>query len=284
MQHLSIHNKSYPDCLKNIPQPPKEIFINGDLNNLLEKPAVGVVGSRKVSSYGRNVTELLVKKLCARGVIIVSGLALGVDSIAHQTALDVGGVTIAVLPSGLDNIYPSSHYNIAKNIVRCGGALVSEYPPKTEAFKSNFIARNRLISGLSKALLITEAAINSGSLHTANFAIDQGIDVLAVPGPITSQFSAGCNNLIKSGAIPVTDVDDILNCLHINSLPAQEKEIHANNPSEHAILNLLIDGAKDGDYLLSLSNLEVKDFQQTMSFLEISGKIKSVGGNIWVIQ
>jgi len=284
MVHISKNNKEYPKEFNGLPQPPKELFIEGNLSPLLDKPKVAIVGSRRASAYGRAVTEQFAKRLAARGIVIVSGLALGVDSIAHQAALDAGGLTIAILPSGLDNIYPSSHFGLAKKIIKQNGALVSEYPPKTIAFKANFIARNRLIAGLSSVVLITEAAASSGSLHTANFAIEQGTEVMVVPGPITSPTSAGCNNLIKSGATPATSADDILNYLKIDSLPSNEHEIYASNPSEHAILKLLKSGQQEGSYLLSQSGLTAEDFNQTMSMLEITGRIKAAGGDNWTLQ
>jgi DNA processing protein len=198
MLRITPNNKLFPPQLREIAGPPKELFISGNFTeDTWQQPIVGIVGSRKVTSYGQAVTAKFAKELAARGVIIVSGLALGVDSIAHKAALVAGGTTIAVLPSGLDTVYPNSHYGLAREIVAKKGLLMSEYTPKSRAFKSSFIARNRLVSGLASALLITEASERSGSLHTANFALEQGKEVLAVPGPITSDTSAGCNNLIK---------------------------------------------------------------------------------------
>ena len=164
MLHITSVKALFPAALKLIPQPPRELFIEGRWADLADKPRVAVIGSRKASPYGRLVTERLVRALVTYGITVVSGLAFGIDSIAHQAALDSGGLTIAVLPSGLDNIYPATHRHLANQIVKQGGALISEYPPKTESFKTNFIARNRLIAGLSQAVLITEAAAHSGSL------------------------------------------------------------------------------------------------------------------------
>jgi DNA processing protein len=284
MQHLSSTNKQFPESLKTIGTPPKELYIEGNLEPLLKRPRLAVIGSRKATPYGRAVTEQLVRGIAARGVVIVSGLAIGVDSIAHQATLEVHGQTIAVLPSGLDSIYPSSHYSLAKRIVKQNGVLVTEYPPKTTAFSSNFIARNRLIAGLSAAVLITEAAEKSGSLHTANFALEQGKDVLVVPGPITSPTSAGCNNLIKAGATPVTCVSDVLNALKVQLPILAETEVAADSQEEFAILAQLKEGINDGDDLLAKSGLGATVFQQTLSMLEITGRIENVGGNKWVIR
>lgn len=283
MLHISSNNKQFPEALKHISGPPREIFIEGNWANLIDKPKVAIVGSRKASPYGRIVTERLVQALSAYGVVIVSGLALGIDSIAHQAALDANGLTIAVLPSGTDNVYPASHRDLAKRIINGGGALLSEYPPKTESFKTNFIARNRLIAGLSQAVLITEAAERSGSLHTANFAIEQGKDVLVVPGPITSPTSVGCNNLIKAGAGVITSPADVLNALNIQRANLEMPDIAAANQDEYQILKLIKEGIKDGDGLQIKSGLTAARYLEVMSFLEITGKIKALGGNQWDI-
>ena len=284
MKHIRNKDKLFPTELNNIPDPPKELFIeSNNWQDLLESPKLAVIGSRKASSYGQVVTEKLVRGIVAKGVVIVSGLALGIDSLAHKAALNAGGKTIAVLPSGLDEIYPKGHLGLARQIIKDGGALVSEYSPKTMPFKYNFIARNRIISGISKAVLITEAAINSGSLHTANFALEQGKDVLVVPGPITSATSAGCNNLIKNGATPITSVDDILEVLNISGNAHAKNQIFASNSAEYQILQSLSTEDLYIDELHSRSKLDTAIFQQTISYLEITGRIKAVGGNIWTL-
>lgn len=197
---LTLEASDIPERLQQIASPPKRLFVMGTpLGELLALPCVAIVGSRKVSSYGREVTTKLAYDLASRGVVIISGLALGVDGLAHKAALEAGGKTIAVLPSPLEKIYPSSHAQLAKQILDSGGTLVSEYALGTPFNLSTFIARNRLVSGLSNAVLITEAAEQSGSLHTARFALEQGRDVLAVPGSIFSETSRGTNNLLKVG-------------------------------------------------------------------------------------
>ena len=277
---------NYPKQLLQLHSPPKELFIISEhWPNLLTKNMLAVVGSRKFSNYGKSVTEKLTTAAAGRGVVIVSGLALGVDGIAHQAALKAGGLTIAVLPCGLDTIYPKTHYSLAKQIIENGGALISEYPPHSKiAFKSNFVARNRLISGLAKAVLIPEAAEKSGSLHTANFALSQNREVLAVPGPIDSPLSAGCNKLIKTGATPVTCEQDLLDLFHLSSDPLPDKEVFADNEQEHAILRLIAQGINDIDNLSDQSGLETSVFQQTLSMLEITGRIKPLGGGKWTLS
>src|SRR5688572_8235522 len=183
IKKLTLNQQFFPEKLLTLHDAPKQLFVAGaDLSEILQRPAVAIVGSRKVTSYGRAVTAQLAGELARAGVVIISGLAIGVDAIAHRAALDNHGLTIAVLPSSLDHIYPASHYALAQEIVDKGGALISEYPEGAAiAYKGNFIARNRIVSGLSDAVLITEAAEKSGTLHTADFALQQGKDVLAVP-------------------------------------------------------------------------------------------------------
>jgi DNA processing protein len=281
MLHLTPKNPLFPKELLNIPQPPRELFIEGNWADLLAKPKVAVIGSRKVSNYGRIVTERLTQTLVTYGIAVVSGLAFGVDSIAHTTALVNGGPTIAILPNGLDNICPASHTQLAHQIVKQGGALISEYSPRSQFYKSNLIARNRLVAGLCQAVLITEAGERSGSLHTASFAIDGGKEVLVVPGPITSPSSIGCNNLIKSGATMITGPSDLLNALNIQAADLAVTDVIAANEDEYQILKLIKEGIKDGDELQQQSGLSPSKYLEVMSFLEISGRIKALGGNQW---
>ncbi len=277
-------SKNYPRALLNIAQPPKQLFWLGAIpEKLLANPCISVVGSRKVSPYGKAVTSKIVGDLAKQGVVIVSGLALGVDSIAHEAALKAKGLTIAVLPCGLDRVYPASHHHLAKEILQKGGALVTEYNEGEEIFAGNFIARNRIVAGLGLGVLITEAAEKSGTLHTANFALEQGNDVFAVPGNITSQTSKGTNNLIKVGAAVVTDAEDILNALGIESKTADKREVFGDNEQEVVVLKLIANGVTDGEELLKASEFEPTLFNQTLTMLEINGKIRSEGAGQWTI-
>lgn len=246
----------------------------------MSRPRVAIVGSRKVTAYGRAVTSQLAGELARAGVVVISGLAYGIDSIAHQAALDAGGLTVAVLAGGLDDIYPRAHYNLAAQIVAQGGALISEYPQGTENYKQHFIERNRIVSGLSQAVLITEAATKSGTLHTASFALDQGRDVLAVPGNITSMQSVGTNRLIKTGAAPITCIEDVFRALDLQS-PGKRLRPRGGTPTEQIIIDLLARGITDAAALLETSELEVTPFNQALTMLEISGKIRSLGANKW---
>ncbi len=284
IRKITPSDKEYPKLLRNIPGAPKQLYvIGGSLDELLDNPTVAIVGSRKLTAYGKTVTTDIAAGLAKLGFTIISGLAIGVDGVAHRAALDAGGQAIAVLACGLDTIYPAIHRQLAKDILARGGALITEYPEGTEAYKTNFVARNRIVSGLAQAVIITEAAEKSGSLHTANFALEQGREVLAVPGNITSQFSVGTNNLIKAGATPLSKVDDVLHALGIEELSAEPKKILADNKEEQVILSLIRDGVNDVEDLLEKCGFETALFNQTITMLEISGKIRSGGSGRWEI-
>lgn len=285
VKELTLNSPDFPERLRHIATPPKQLFILGnDVNELLSRPSVTVVGSRKVSAYGKIVTSNLVGELARAGIVIISGLALGVDSLAHQAALDAGGLTIAVLPTGIEGVYRTSRHNLAKQILQQGGAFVSEYSASAIVQKFNFVARNRIASGLGDALLITEAAEKSGTLHTANFALEQGKPVLAVPGNITSPTSAGTNNLIKTGATPVTSAQDVFHALGLEFGHQKRQAPHSANPHEQTLMDLLFSGISDGTELLDNSQLEVSLFNQTLTMLEIRGHIRPLGNNRWGLQ
>lgn len=278
---LTLKSTEYPDCLQNIPSPPKQLYYRGPLPELLLKTRLAVVGSRKISAYGNAVTTKLAGEAAKQGVVIVSGLALGLDGIAHKAALDVGGLTIAVLPCSVENPCPASHRQLAQRILDSGGALVSEYPDGSTIHLGSFIARNRLISALSSAVLIPEAGLKSGSLHTARFALEQGRDVLAVPGNITSETSVGTNNLIKTGAVPIASVSDLFFALGLQEKAGRANAVKGENSKEQLLLDLVGTGIADGDSLLARSNLEASEFSQTLTMLEITGKIRRLGANQW---
>lgn len=281
---ISIKGSPYAHIFEGtLPEVEKLHIVSDNFEDLMARPKVAIVGSRKITPYGKQVTEQLAGELARAGVVIVSGLAYGVDATAHRAALDAGGLTIAVLPSGLDNIYPRVHHNLAMQIVEQGGALITEYDPGTPAFKWNCIKRNCIVSAMSDALLITEAAINSGTMHTARFALDQGKDVLTVPGNITSPTSAGTNHLIRVGANPVLSAEDIFHVLGIQ--PGTERpKLKASNANEQCILNLLEDNVSDGSELLAKAALPIELFNQTLSMMEITGKVRSIGNNAWSLS
>ncbi len=275
-------SQTFPETLRTISSPPKRLFYLGDIS-VVKRPLLSVVGSRKVTPYGRQVTTSLCEEVASKGVVIVSGLAFGVDSLAHEAALRSGTPTIAVLPAGLDTIYPASHSQLAKKIVNEGGLLITEYPHNTPALRQNFIARNRIVSGLSKAVLITEAAQRSGTLHTANFALEQGRVVMAIPGNITNPMSVGTNNLIKAGALPVTSSEDILLALGMDTRKLDIETMSANE-QEAAIIALLKEGINEGNELLAASRLSTQEFNQTLTMMEITGKVYPLGAGKWSLK
>lgn len=278
-----------PESVRAIKGPPPQLYMYGRQSGIFQqfmgRHRVAVVGTRKISPYGEAVTRQLVTELAAQGVVIVSGLAIGTDGAAHLAALEAGGSTVAVLPGPVQDVYPKSNRRLAQSIVNSGGLLVSEYPEGAEAFKQNFVARNRIVTALSEALLIIEATEQSGTLHTARFALDQGITVLAVPGNITSPTSDGTNNLLKAGATPVTCTDDILHVLdmaprsHTGRVGA--KRIRGANQEEQRIIDLLEQGITEGNELLRASGLRVEVFNHHLTMLELTTKIRPLGANCW---
>lgn len=247
------------------------------------QPTVAIVGTRKPTVYGKEVAYRLSSELASRGIVIVSGLALGIDGIAHQAALDVGGTTLAILAGGLDSIYPTRHVGLGRQIVVKGGALVSEYPAGMPPLPHQFLERNRIVSGLSDVVIIIEAASRSGTLATARHALDQGKTVMAVPGNITSPSSAGCNQLLKNGASVVTETKDVLHELGFEDATKQQKLTLASSPEEQAIIRLLQVGMRAGDELQQKSGLDAAIFQQTLTMMEITGKIRALGANQWTL-
>lgn len=261
----------------------EQLFVRSDnFDDLMSRPRIAIVGSRKISPYGKQVTTQFASELAKQGIVIVSGLAYGVDAVAHRAVLEAGGLTMAVLPSSIEDVYPRAHKNLSEEIVQGGGALISEYPAGTPAYKWNFVERNRIVSGIADALLITEAAINSGTMHTARFALEQGKDVLAIPGNITSPISEGTNNLIKTGAITVTSPEDVLHILGIKS-PVKKPTVTGSDIYEQTILDLIAKNVTDGNHLLKRSNLPADQFSHVLTMLEITGKVRSLGNNHWSV-
>lgn len=278
IHRLETGDHYFPKVLKRLPQPPSNLYIRGDLT-ALQKPALAVVGSRAATSYGSEVTTRLISEVAwQNNLAIISGLALGVDSLAHKAALAAHGTTIAVLPSGIESIYPASHQHLAEEIIRRGGAVISEYPGVMQPQKYHFIARNRIIAALCQAVLITEATQRSGSLHTAQFALEAGKEVLAVPGDIFSPNSVGTNTLIAGGAQLISSAQDILNLF--NSSTSVER---GDSEHEETLLKLIRSGHKRSQQLYIKSRFHPQLFQQTLGMLEIKGRIKNNGHGQWSI-
>jgi DNA processing protein len=278
LSHLS---HSYPELLREIVNKPKELYMLGDLPM---QPAVAIVGTRRPTQYGRDVTYRLARELAGAGIVIVSGLAYGLDAVAHRAALDAGGKTIAVLANGLDQVYPVAHRELAAEILTKGGAIVSERPEGTPPLPPYFAARNRIISGLSLGVLVTEATAESGTLITARFANEQNRLVMATPGSINAERSAGPNNLIKDGAIVITNVVDVLSALNFDTGIVAATPVRASNSSEAKLLELIQNGVTGSQALIDKSGYSAPEFANIISLMEITGKIVSIGAGHWGIH
>lgn len=275
-----------PSLLREITDPPTTLYYRGPFTDITNRPGAAflcVVGARKYTSYGEEVCKSLIAGLAGHNIIVISGLALGIDSIAHQAALDSHLTTIAVPGSGLawDEIYPKSHLHVARNILAAGGALASPFPPHYTAAPYSFPQRNRIMAGLSHAVLVIEAEEKSGSLITAKLATEYNRDVGVVPGSIFSQNSRGPHMLMRLGATPIRDSADILELLNLDqpqtTLPHNLFSSAEFSPHEKIIANALI-GPTPLDELVELSGLSMQEVNVALSILEIGGFVKIAGG------
>lgn len=261
--------KDIPERLLQIPQPPKQLYYRGSKPSILT-PSVAIVGTRKPTSYGVGVTEKFAYELAKAGAAIISGMALGVDAIALRAALKAKGRVTAVLPCGIEAFYPKTNSALGENILKSGGTIISEYPGNDSFIhKSKMIERNRIVSGLSDVLLITEAAERSGTTSTANFALDQGRTVMVIPGNITSVMSRGTNNLIKEGAIPVTSITDVLEVLGLTHQTRLE-QYQPVDKNEETVLSLIKDGVLDIDQIILRSKLKPAVINMIITKFEIA--------------
>lgn len=281
----TIFDENYPKLLKEIYDPPIILFYKGEILES-DKKSIAVVGTRKMTSYGKLVTEKITEELVGFGITIVSGLARGVDTEAHKSAILANGRTLAILGGGLNHIFPPENIELSKKISSGFGAIISEFPPDHPSLPGNFPARNRIISGLSKGVLITEAAEDSGSLITARLALEQGRDVFAVPGPITSDLSKGPSILIKQGAGLITSASEILEELgweKSEKLEMRDKRVQMENETklteiEKKILGNLENENKHIDDLCRELNLSAAIISSSLIKMEIGGLIKNLGG------
>lgn len=274
---ISPDESKFLKRLRDIDKPPKSLRYIGTLPESYPL-VVAIVGTRRPTAYGRTVTEQITTALARQGVVIVSGMALGVDAIAHKTAIESGGHTVAVVPSGLDDPYPKTNQQLARQILTNHDALISEYEEGYRPRLYDFLRRNRIVSGLADAVIVTEANIRSGTLSTVAHALDQGKAVYAVPGPITSPLSAGCNSLIAQGATPITSVEALVEQLGLGDT---RKKVHGDTPEESVLLELLQSGINDGEALQEATGLPVAQISQTLTMLEIKGVVTALGGNKW---
>jgi len=279
---LTWADEAYPQRLKEIEQPPPVLYVRGEYlpDDLY---AVAIVGTRRVTPYGRQITEELSSYLASNGITVVSGLARGVDAIAHQTALKAGGRTIGVLGSGVDKIYPPEHRQLAQQMTE-RGAIVSDYAPGTPPDASNFPPRNRIISGLSLAVVVVEAGETSGALITAEFAAEQGREVFAVPGSILAPQSKGTNKLIQKGALPLLSINDLLQALNLTRMgdhKAARKVIPADE-TEARVLSILGAEPLHVDEIRNQTELPIEKVSATLALMELKGMVRQVGGMNYV--
>lgn len=283
IQLLTIRDQGYPRMLKHIPDPPFVLYIRGD-EKVLNDDCFAVVGTRALTDYGRRATPEIVPDIARGGFTVVSGLAAGIDTLAHRAALDAGGRSIAVLGCGVDDptIFPQQNLKLAHKILETGGAVVSEYAPGTHGNKISFPQRNRIISGLSKGVLVVEADVQSGALITAHHAIEQNRDLFCVPGQIYAKYSQGTNFMIKKGAKLVASAADILEEYDIE-LDKQPRIIKGDNPTEDKILAVLASEPLTGDDIIRQTGLETSQVNVALVLMELNKKIKSLGRNRFVL-
>lgn len=281
---MTIKEKEYPPLLKEIYSPPALLYVKGTIPENLDF-MVAVVGTRKMTSYGRQITPEIVRDLARMHIVIVSGLALGIDALAHQSCLEAGGQAVAVLGCGLDNVYPVTNCRLAEEVVR-HGALISEYPLGAQPLKQHFPARNRIISGLSRGVLVIEGGEDSGSLITARCALEQNREVMAVPGNINSQTSRGPNQLIKMGAKVVTSAEDVLETLDLKLVEqfAENKKVLPQTKEEEILLRYLSTEPVHIDEIIQKSKLNTSIANATLTMMEMKGMVRHLGGGNYVLS
>ena len=301
-------DNKYLECLNAIEKPPKELYYYGVLPKFSGKSepsprfplegegrpkTVAIVGARKMTAYGETLAFKFAKELAELGIIIVSGMATGIDSAAHRGALAAGGRTIAFLGTPINKIYPSENTGLFRKILDNNGLVLSEIAVDAEYYpKTSFLERNRLISGISDAVIIVEADLRSGSLNTASHALEQGVPLFAVPGDVTRQMSRGCNNLFNKGATAITSVDDVLNAILPGSVRHQKKqkiELFGSTPDEMLVLKTLARGITSGEEIIKRITKKDKTFDFSrfniaITMLEIRGIVKREYGNQWILS
>jgi len=282
IQIFTWMDESYPARLREIDQPPPVLYVRGEYlpDDVF---AVAIVGTRKVTPYGRQITEEIASFLAANGITIVSGLARGVDAIAHQSALKAGGRTIAILGSGVDKIYPPEHRGLAEQMMQ-RGAIISDYAVSTPPDASNFPPRNRIISGLSLAVVVIEAAETSGALITAEFAAEQGREVFAVPGSILAPQSKGTNRLIQKGAQPLLTPADLMQALDLTRVGEQKaaRKIMPADETEARVLSVLGGEPVHVDEIRNKADLPIERVSATLALMELKGMVRQIGGMNYV--
>ena len=308
INQISPLESDFTEVLSAIALKPKTLYYYGKLPESAPKgppgscqkgvrmrpKTVAIIGSRKNTDYGREVAYRAAYECAKAGVVVVSGLAYGIDSIAHRGALDAGGVTVGLLGTPINRIYPASHRQLAEEIIETGGAIMSEYGPddlggQGEIGRLRFLYRNRLIAGLADVVLVVEAAERSGSLNTASHALEQGKDVMAVPGNINRPYSEGCNNLLASGALVYREPSDLLELLFPGynkrrSIRSRVQLGMGESPVERKIIEQLMIGVNTGEEIMQNAEIAVSEYNQAITMLEIRGVVKALGANRWILR
>jgi DNA processing protein len=275
VRFLRRGDSAYPPLLRQLHDPPLQLYLRGEASpELLARPAVALVGARSCSAYGAEVARTVGRELAAAGVVVVSGLARGIDGEAHRGALEAQGPTVAVLGCGIDRDYPRSHADLARRVA-AAGLIVSEYPPGVEPAPWRFPARNRVIAGLCLATVVVEARERSGALITADFALELGRDVFAVPGEITAARSAGTNNLLRQGAAPLLGVDDVLEALGLERAPPPPTPV---SPAGDGVLRVLAEAPRGADELARACGRGSAEVAAVLIELELAGLVSEADG------
>ena len=280
-----ILNKDLPLSLKEIPDSPQQLFVRGDQNCLdASDLKVAIVGTRRATSAGLAIARQLAFDLARGGAMVVSGLALGIDQAAHKGCLEGGGRTIAVLANGVEEIYPHQHRSLGEDIMKAGGAIISEYASGTPSYPSQFLERNRIVSGLCRGIIVVEAPFGSGALNTAAHAVRQNREVFVIPGAVTSQNYAGSHKLIKQGAGLVTCAKDIFDAFNISSAAISQSALPMLGKEQKIIYKVLRSGgALDADKLSELTKLDTVILNQNLTTLLIEGFVKESNGKYFVL-
>ncbi len=285
-QTITQSSKEYPKLLKEISDAPTQLHVRGNIELLSHPNMLAVVGSRKAGTYGKQAIEKILPPVIKAGTPIVSGLAYGIDALAHKACVELKAPTIAVLGTGIDQIYPTSHNKLAEDILKHGGAIISEYDPGTPGSKHRFPERNRIVAGLCKATLIVQAAERSGSLITARLATESNRDVAVIPGQITDPLSMGTNRLLYDGATPILNAEDLLNLLGIDPEEEQQKQLTLNESAltgrQKVLIKYINHEPQHIDQITELAKMKPEKVSTLLLQLELADIIQNVGGMKYV--
>ncbi len=283
---ITVLDENYPERLKYIYDKPVVLYTKGNYS-IEDNLAIAIVGSRKATAYGKWACEKFTKELVNLGVTIVSGLAMGIDSVAHKAAIEAGGRTIGILGNGIDVVYPKNNFSLYNEVAK-NGVVFTEFPLGTQPFNYNFPQRNRIISGLSIGVIVIEAKEKSGSLITAHLALDQGKEVFALPGNINSIYSGGTNRLIKDGARPLLDIDDIIEEIYELQINMDKKKRESIDylslsDTEVSIIKIIEEGPAHCDTIAMRTGIEISNVMSILTILELKGLIKELSNRIFTL-